>query len=199
MFDDFLYIHLYVVLMRVVYSLHCRYKREFLSSGLVKAINSAVQFLPAVLISRILKLTNKLQAGSHPTAASKDLILLAIVLFAVLSLKTLIENMYFDMVTNLSSQVRGTLSAAIYQKALRLGPEGRQNTTVSFWYETDMSEGVNKSCVAVDVAYSWERSSITCKLIPHGLNMSRVAFIRYGMGSFRFVCWCVGVCVCDIK
>eukprot|EP01033_Poteriospumella_lacustris_P022288 gene22288-16719_t len=45
-------------------------------------------------------------------------------------MKTLIENMYFDMVTNLSSQVRGTLSAAIYQKALRLGPEGRQNTTL---------------------------------------------------------------------
>ncbi len=57
--------------------------------------------------------------------------LLALVLFAVLSMKTLIENMYFDMVTNLSSQVRGTLSAAIYQKALRLGPEGRQNTTVT--------------------------------------------------------------------
>lgn len=64
------------------------------------------------------------------TGASKQGLFLSFLLFLCLSMKTVIENQYFDMVTMLGAQIRGTLSAAIYQKALRLGPEGRQNVTV---------------------------------------------------------------------
>eukprot|EP00981_Chlorochromonas_danica_P011662 scaffold4203_cov166-Ochromonas_danica.AAC.8 len=54
---------------------------------------------------------------------------LCLLLFLCLSTKTAIENQYFDLVTNTGAQVRGTISAAIYQKAFRLGASGRQNVT----------------------------------------------------------------------
>lgn len=106
-----------------------RYKKQFIVSGVIKLVNSAVQFLPSLLVSKILKL------GAPGTLGGKAEVnrglMLAMLLFISLSTKTVIENVYFDMVTNLAAQIRGTLSAAIYQKALRLGPEGRQNVTVS--------------------------------------------------------------------
>lgn len=55
---------------------------------------------------------------------------LAFVLFGSLMAKTFIENQYFDISTNLGLRVRSTLSSAIYQKALDLGPRAMKNMTV---------------------------------------------------------------------
>jgi ABC-type transport system involved in cytochrome bd biosynthesis fused ATPase/permease subunit len=111
-----------------------RYKKSFIVSGITKAINSIVQFFPSILLSKLLKLINSGTLKTHNPLAIKQSVMLALLLLLSLCTKTIIENMYFDMVTNLAAQVRGTLSAAIYQKALKLGPQGRQNVTVSFFF-----------------------------------------------------------------
>lgn len=114
-----------------------RFKGDFVKGAVVRLLNTLVQFLPSVLVSKILRnlqqepfvfnsfLTFVQQLGTNKSFR------LSILLFLSLSAKTIIENQYFDMMTQLGAQIRGTLSAAIYQKALHLGPSSRQNTTVS--------------------------------------------------------------------
>lgn len=98
-----------------------RYKREFLISGFIKLINSSVQFLPSLLVSRLLKslLANSQDSNSlnnlslrMSMASLKALIsnrrqglVLAGLLFVSLMSKTVIENIYFDMVTRLAAKV----------------------------------------------------------------------------------------------
>lgn len=133
--DNWLRLSLFALLISFflfVFVVFCRYKKQFIESGVIKLMNSAVQFLPSLLVSKILKLGTAGGVGGR--AEVKRGLTLAIILFTSLCTKTVIENIYFDMVTNLAAQIRGTLSAAIYQKALRLGPEGRQNVTVSDLY-----------------------------------------------------------------
>jgi hypothetical protein len=55
---------------------------------------------------------------------------LSLLLFLSLCAKTAIENQYFHEIVVLSSEIRGTLSAAVYRKALKLSPESRRNNTV---------------------------------------------------------------------
>lgn len=103
-------------------------------SGLVKLVNTLVQFFPSLIIAQLLKsLTTDntaWQVGILQHVKNPKGVLLAVLLYLCLCTKTTIENQYFDMVTVLGAQVRGTLSAAIYQKALKLSPTGRQNNTV---------------------------------------------------------------------
>lgn len=109
-----------------------------MTSGVIKFVNTFVQFLPSLLITRILRFTTQLGGQSNIPRSWQALIThrglqLCILLFLCLSTKTAIENQYFDLVTNIGAQVRGTISAAIYQKAFRLGASGRQNVTVSIF------------------------------------------------------------------
>jgi len=60
-------------------------------------------------------------------------VLLSMLLFAVLCAKTAIENQYFDAISRMSAEIRGTLSTAVYRKALKLSAASRQNNTVSFY------------------------------------------------------------------
>ena len=62
--------------------------------------------------------------------ALKEGYALCFLLFTVLCTKTLIENQYFDQAIQLGASIRGTLSAAVYRKSLKLGPAGQQNTTM---------------------------------------------------------------------
>jgi ABC-type multidrug transport system fused ATPase/permease subunit len=110
----------------------CRYKREFIVTGVLKLINTCVQFFPSILIARLLQLVA--QGGKDSALASSQQflrkgVLLSFLLFVVLSTKTIFENAYFNNVINLAANVRGALSTAIYRKSLRLNPQGRQNFT----------------------------------------------------------------------
>ena len=115
-----------------------RYRKPFINSGLLKLLNTLVQFLPSILIAKILKsieMQKQLSgvSGGAMTAASLVQhrgVFLSLLLFISLSAKTAIENRYFYAVINIGASVRGALSAAIYRKSLRLSPSGRQNTTV---------------------------------------------------------------------
>lgn len=101
-------------------------------AGVIKFFNTIVQFLPSILIARILSYVDKAAASKLTGAAALGLEgpLLALALFSVLTVKTLMENQYFDRIITLGAAVRGALSTSIYTKALRLSPAGRQANTV---------------------------------------------------------------------
>ena len=132
-----------------------RYRKEFLQSGLLKALNTVVQFFPSLIVAQILKSVDKTKigaAGSVTASASAagwgwgwwqralaawpplrlvyhEGILLTIALFLCLATKTITENQYFDMITRFSAEIRGALSTAIYSKSLRLSPSSRASNS----------------------------------------------------------------------
>ncbi len=135
-----------------------RYKKDLLATGLLKLINTFVQFAPSLIISRILSCVSRgrtipavalvtlfptLSKYFSPSALAaleqlhqllrNEGVLLSMLLFAVLCAKTAIENQYFDAISRMSAEIRGTLSTAVYRKALKLSAASRQNNTVSFY------------------------------------------------------------------
>lgn len=114
------------------------YKWDFINSGLLKAMNTLVQFLPSLIIARLLKHIDTHNSAALPplsaltwkTYATNKGFLLASMLLLTLCAKTIIENQYFDLATTSAASIRGTTSAAVFKKSLRLSPSGRQNNTV---------------------------------------------------------------------
>lgn len=124
---------------------------------MLKLVNTLVQFTPSLIVSRILKYIGQ-DHSKKTISTSYNLFItqilpnlspemtnillqiieilnnkgfqLALLLFISLSCKTIIENQYFDSVSRLSAEVRGTLSTAIYRKSLKLSPGSRANNTV---------------------------------------------------------------------
>lgn len=124
-----------------------------------------MQFAPSLIIARILNYVSRSQVTpavsltilfpaltdhmSPPVMAVVEQIyqllhnegvLLSVLLFTILCAKTAIENQYFDAISRMSAEIRGTLSTAVYRKALKLSAASRQNNTVrccslSIWSE----------------------------------------------------------------
>ena len=123
------------ILNKTSQKLH-RYKLPLLQSGLLKLTNTLVQFLPSLLIARILKHVDKAAAARKVlSTASMSLVdregmLLAFALYGTLCVKTALENQYFDSIISIGATARGAISAAIFRKSLKLSPSGRQNNTV---------------------------------------------------------------------
>ena len=107
------------------------FKKELVYSGVLKFFNTCVQFLPSIIIAGILKTVEGMSAaGSIQQAALRRGVMYSMLLFVLLSIKTFVENQYFHVVTLLGADIRCAVSAAIYRKALKLSPSGRQNTTM---------------------------------------------------------------------
>jgi len=95
------------------------------TTGILRLANTAIQALPALLVSRLLR---SLEEGNqYPPGKALSA---AVSLVAVLSIKMLTENQYFNRVVNGGTQVRGTLSGLIFDKSLRL-PSGSEGGRVS--------------------------------------------------------------------
>ena len=112
-----------------------RYKKQFIYSGLLKLLNTFIQFLPALLIAKILKCSNASPITSLSQLSSgvfNEGLLLSVGLFLCLCSKTVVENQYFDKVISMGANIKGTLSTAIYRKSLKLSPSGRSNNTVIY-------------------------------------------------------------------
>ena len=105
------------------------YRKELIFSALLRLLNTGVQFLPSIIIARILRVVDKLSTTAASTVLKKEGWLLCASLFSSLCVKTIIENQYFYEVTRLGASIRGALSSAVYKKSLRLSPSGRQNAT----------------------------------------------------------------------
>ena len=116
--------------------MHYRYKVPLIQSGVLKLMNTLVQFLPSLLIARILKHVDKaasarkLFSTASMTAVDREGMFIALALYSVLCVKTVLENQYFDAIISIGATARGAISAAIFRKSLKLSPSGRQNNTV---------------------------------------------------------------------
>ena len=135
-------------------------------TGLLRLANTLIQFLPSLIIARLLRNIEFSKITTTTTAmpssikacmaaassiwnmnSNGEYIISAIVhhsrciftnqgfqlsllLFTVLTLKTAVENQYFDYITQLSADIRGTLSTAIYKKSLKLSPASRRSYTM---------------------------------------------------------------------
>ena len=110
------------------------YRKELIHSGVVKFFNTFVQFLPSLVVARILGNIEKQSAAVGNEMLIQSLrvqgVWLSVLLVALLSTKTLLENQYFYTVIRTGANIRNAISSAIYRKALRLSPSGRMNNTV---------------------------------------------------------------------
>jgi ABC-type multidrug transport system fused ATPase/permease subunit len=113
-----------------------RYKRQLLESGILKLLNTLVQFIPSLLIARILKHVDKAAAArtlfstAKFTLIDREGMVLALALYGTLCVKTFLENQYFDAIIAIGATARGSISSAIFRKSLKLSPAGRQNNTM---------------------------------------------------------------------
>ncbi|KAG5182090.1 hypothetical protein JKP88DRAFT_349004 [Tribonema minus] len=105
------------------------YWKEFLKVGVVRFFNTLIQFIPALLVRRLLRSIEAAAAGGG-AASIQRAYTTAVALFAVVTTKTVFENQYFYRTTNLAIGVRAVISAMVYRKSLRLSPGARQNSTV---------------------------------------------------------------------
>ena len=104
-------------------SLFIHQRRMLLYTAVLRFLNTAVQAFPALLVSRLLKLVE--QGADVP--ASKAFTA-ALTLVGVLSTKMITENQYFHNIVKCATNVRGSLSGMIFDKALTL-PGGGSGVT----------------------------------------------------------------------
>lgn len=92
-------------------------------TGVLRLTNTLIQAFPAILVARLLR---TIEASAPP---SKSLIA-AGTLIGVLSLKMIIENLYFHNVVKMATSLRGSISGVLFEKSLRL-PGGGGGAVVS--------------------------------------------------------------------
>eukprot|EP00752_Nemacystus_decipiens_P001289 g1282.t1 len=139
----------------VIRSLYYLYRGPFLTAGALRFVNTVVQFLPAILVQRLLRLLESGIAAGGAGAVKKAYILCAM-LFTVVSLKTAIENQYFYTTNNIGTSTRGVLSTAVYRKSLRLSPSARQNATVGEIVNYMQIDAGRLETIALSVHTIWD-------------------------------------------
>ncbi|EEC47522.1 predicted protein [Phaeodactylum tricornutum CCAP 1055/1] len=119
---------------RVRHAIFAVIGRRFLFAGLIKVLNTALQFSFPLLLNEILAFIEDTQAGRIPEDASWEDkyrgYWLSAILFAAMAAKAITENVYFHKVYRAGYQARVAVSAAVYNKALRLANAERQGTTL---------------------------------------------------------------------
>jgi len=108
--------------------------RRFYVAGMIKFINTGLQFSFPLLLQAILQFIEDSQMGRIPPDASWHEeykgYWLAGCLFVAMAAKALTENAYFQRVYRAGYQTRVAVSLGVYHKALRLANAARQSTTL---------------------------------------------------------------------
>jgi ABC-type multidrug transport system fused ATPase/permease subunit len=107
---------------------------RFIVAGVIKFINSSLQFSFPILIRHILKFIEESQAGkiqdTDPWQERYRGYWLSALLFIAMGSKAVTENAYFHRVMRGGYQLRVAISIMVYNKALRLANSERQSTTL---------------------------------------------------------------------
>ena len=90
-------------------------KQTLILTGVLRLLNTIVQAFPSLLIARLLR---QIEAGNSIRAIEP--LRSAFVLVSVLSVKMIIENLYFHNVVKCASEVRGSVGGMIFDKSLKL-------------------------------------------------------------------------------
>lgn len=107
---------------------------RFIVAGVIKALNTALQFCFPLLLNAILKFIEKSQAGlvdeTDPWYERYRGYWLSAVLLVLMASKAVTENAYFHRVWRAAYQAKTAISVAVYNKSLRLSNAERQSTTL---------------------------------------------------------------------
>jgi ABC-type multidrug transport system fused ATPase/permease subunit len=107
---------------------------RFFAAGLVKVVNTALQFSFPLLLNAILKFIEDVQAGRIQDTDSLFVrnkgYFFSLFLFLVIALKALTESSYFHMVNRCGWEARGAVSISVYNKSLRMTSAERASTTL---------------------------------------------------------------------
>lgn len=106
----------------------------FAVAGLIKLVNTCLQFSYPLLLQQILAFIEDTQNGLIPQDAPGGVryrgYWLSCILFACMFSKAMTENAYFNRAYRAGYQTRVAVSVAVYNKALRLANAERQSTTL---------------------------------------------------------------------
>lgn len=116
-----------------------RHWKELVEAGFFKLLNTFMTFVPPVLVAAILSglsasarnqspLTNPLRAILQVVGLRG--FLLSLLLFMALSMKTILDNQYFYVITNAGAAVRAAVATAVYRKLLKLRESDRYKFSV---------------------------------------------------------------------
>lgn len=126
-------------------------KSQILTSGALRFANTAVQAFPALLIARLLKLLE--------TGASRRLAIhAALQLVAVLTIKMIIENQYFDRAIQTSIGARSSLMELVFRKSLVSSGINNGNNTIDSGSQLNLMQsdvGFVESA-AIQLHTSWD-------------------------------------------
>ncbi|KAL3913747.1 MAG: hypothetical protein SGILL_006368, partial [Bacillariaceae sp.] len=107
---------------------------RFFAAGLVKVVNTALQFSFPLLLNAILQFIEDVQAGRiQDTDSFFDQnrgYFFSLFLFLVISAKALTESAYFHMINRCGWEARSAVSIAVYNKSLRMSSAERASTTL---------------------------------------------------------------------
>ena len=95
-------------------------------SGIVKVVNSTLQFIPPIMLNFFLRWVE--DAANKREINPWEGWVWACALFLVLSCRTLTENNYFHRVVRIGFQMRNAITTTVYRKSLRLSPVAKQDT-----------------------------------------------------------------------
>lgn len=108
--------------------------RRIYVAGLIKFVNSALQFCFPLLLNAILKFIQQTQQGligeTEPWYVQYRGYWLSGLLLLAMASKAITENAYFQHVIRCGYHVKTAVSVAVYQKSLRLTNAERQSTTL---------------------------------------------------------------------
>jgi len=108
--------------------------RKFLYAGIIKLVNTSLQFSFPLILGAILEFMEDTQGGKIPSDAPWYTTYrgywLSAVLFLGMSTKAITENAYFHIVYRLGYQSRVAISVAVYNKSLRLSSSARHGKTL---------------------------------------------------------------------
>jgi ABC-type multidrug transport system fused ATPase/permease subunit len=133
-------------------------RRMLIVAGLLRLTNTWIQAFPAILVSRLLRLMEQSAAvgGVGGDVVVSRAMQTAVYLVLLLSLKMIVENLYFHTVVKYSTNVRGSLAGMIFDKSLRLPGGGASVTataaTTKPSKQPDTSVGTNTTTKSVSTS-----------------------------------------------
>lgn len=113
---------------RLFRALKAQFSSKFLCATALKVVNDWLQFLAPMLLYVLLDVLEKGDADGN--GGLRDGKILAVVIFASMAIKTVIENNYFHIMFRLGMHLQACLIMKVYSKALRLTAASRQSRTI---------------------------------------------------------------------
>lgn len=105
-----------------------------MKTGVLKFLHTSTQFIPPMLISKIITSISTLDTIEFSGLRA---IAYAMSLYFVLCLKTIFESHYVYGITSVAAKMRGAISTAMYSKLLNLNVMGRDKLSVCHILQKD--------------------------------------------------------------